>query len=123
MARADPNRLYAGTENGGVFRSLDAGQTWSGNLASTVLPAQLVTRLESRPDNSDAVYATVANFGAHHLYRSSDGGLSWTDVDRGALPDAPLHAVAVPAAHPNRVYVCAMPACSSPRTRAAVGTT
>jgi hypothetical protein len=28
------------------------------------------------------------------------------DVDRGALPDAPFHALTVPAVHPERVYAC-----------------
>lgn len=106
VARADRNRIYAGTENGGVYRSTDGGDTWSGNLASTVLPGFTVTRLESRPDDADVVYATVANFGNRHVFRSRDGALSWVDVDRGELPDVPFQSIAVPAAHPSRVYVC-----------------
>lgn len=106
VARADGRRVYAGTENGGVFRSVDGGRTWSGNLASTVLPGTIVTRLESRPDNAEVLYATVATFGGSHVFRSADGGLSWTDIDGGRLGDAPCHSLAVPAAHPERVYVC-----------------
>jgi photosystem II stability/assembly factor-like uncharacterized protein len=106
IARAASSRIYVGTENGGFFRSTDGGATWSGNLASTVLPGRTVTRLESRPDDADVVYATVANFGNRHVFRSADGGLTWADIDRGELPDAPFHSIAVPAAHPERVYVC-----------------
>jgi photosystem II stability/assembly factor-like uncharacterized protein len=106
IARADSRRIYVGTENGGVFRSTDGGTTWSGNLASTVLPNRTVTRVYSRADNADVVYATVANFGNHHIFRSADGGLNWVDVDRGDLPDVPLLSLALPAAHPDRVYVC-----------------
>jgi photosystem II stability/assembly factor-like uncharacterized protein len=106
VARADSRRIYVGTENGGVFRSADGGNSWSGNLASTVLPGRIVTRLESRPDDADMLYATVASFGNSHVFRSADGGLSWTDIDGGALGDAPCHSIAVPAAHPDRVYVC-----------------
>ena len=105
VARADSRRVYVGTENGAFFRSTDAGNTWSGNLASTVLPGRTITRVESRPDDADTVYATVANFGNRHVFRSDDGGLSWADVDRGELPDVPFHAIAVPAAHPERLYV------------------
>ncbi len=106
VARADTRRVYVGTENGGIFRSTDAGATWSDNLASTVLPGRTITRLESRPDNADVLYATVANFGSAHVFRSSDGGLTWAAVGGGVLPDAPFHSLTVPAAHPERVYVC-----------------
>jgi photosystem II stability/assembly factor-like uncharacterized protein len=106
VARADSTRIYAATENGGIFRSTDGGSTWSDNLASTVLPGRTVTRVQSQADNADIVYATVANFGNSHVFRSSDGGLNWVDIDRGELPDAPLLSIALPASHPGRVYVC-----------------
>jgi len=106
VARGDSDRVYAGTENGGFFRSTDGGDSWSGNLASTVLPGRTITRIESRPDDADVVYATVANFGNRHVFRSADGGLTWADVDGGQLPDVPFHSLAVPAAHPSRVYAC-----------------
>lgn len=52
------------------------------------------------------MYATVANFGNRHVFRSADGGLHWIDIDRGELPNAPFHSIATPAVHPKRVYVC-----------------
>lgn len=106
IARADSDRIYAATENGGFFRSTDGGATWSGNLASTVLPGKTITRMESRPDDADVVYVTVANFGSRHVFRSADGGLTWADAEGGQLPDVPFHSLAVPAAHPSRVYAC-----------------
>jgi photosystem II stability/assembly factor-like uncharacterized protein len=106
VARADSDRIYVGTENGNIYRSTDGGETWSSNLASSTLPGVTLTRLESRPDDADVVYATVANFGNSHVFRSADGGLHWIDIDRGQLGDAPLHSIAVPAAHPARVYAC-----------------
>lgn len=106
VARGDSDRIYAGTENGGIFRSVDGGETWSGNLASTVLPGRTITRLESRPDDADVLWATVANTGVRHVFRSSDGGLTWADVDGGRLPDVPFQSLAIPAAHPERVYAC-----------------
>ncbi|WP_283335514.1 hypothetical protein [Rhodococcus sp. IEGM 1307] len=106
VARADTNRVYIGTENGGFFRSTDGGATWSDNLASTLLPGRTLTRVQSRAGDADVVYATVANFGTHHVFRSADGGLNWTDIDRGELPDAPALSIALPAAHPGRIYVC-----------------
>jgi len=106
VARADSRRVYAGTENGGFFRSTDGGVTWSDNLADTVLPGRTITRVASRADNPDLVYATVANYGNSHLFHSADGGLTWADLDRGRLPDVPFNSLAVPAAHPTTVYAC-----------------
>lgn len=106
VARADSQRIYAGTENGGFFRSTDGGTTWSDNLADTVLPGRTITRVQSRHDNADTVYATVANYGNSHVFRSTDGGLTWLDIDRGQLPDVPFNSIAIPAAHPTTAYVC-----------------
>jgi photosystem II stability/assembly factor-like uncharacterized protein len=106
VATADPARVYVGTENGGVFRSLDGGASWSANLAGPELPGFTVTRIESHPRNADLVYATVANFGTGHVFRSDDGGVSWRDTDGGQLPDVPHQAVAIQTDAPERVYVC-----------------
>lgn len=104
-AAADGRFIYAGTENGGIFRSLDAGATWSANLAGAAIPARTVTRLESSPDNPRQIYACVANFGHSHLFRSDDAGTAWIDVDQGRLPDAPHRSVVVTPDNPARVLV------------------
>jgi photosystem II stability/assembly factor-like uncharacterized protein len=105
VAAADPKRIYVATVSGGIYRSLDGGATWSGDLSSADLPKFKVTRLQTRPTNADHVLATVANFDVSHVFRSLDGCLHWTDVDKGALPDVPHNSIAVPAQHPDEVYV------------------
>src|SRR5205823_14509191 len=57
IAPADPKRIYVGTENGSIYRSLDGGDTWSGDISSAELPNFKVTRLQSKPDNADQVIA------------------------------------------------------------------
>lgn len=106
IAQADSNVVYVGTENGGIYRSLNGGNSWSGDLASPVLPGFTITRLLTSPTNAQIVYATVANFNARHVFRSKDGGQTWMDIDRGQLPDAPHHAIAIPRAKPMTLYVC-----------------
>jgi photosystem II stability/assembly factor-like uncharacterized protein len=105
IARADSDRIYVGTSHGEIFRSLDGGDTWSDNLAGATLPGFKITRIRSRPDNADRLIATVANFGASHVYRSDDGCFTWEDVDQGTLPNVPHNAVVIPSQHPNEVYV------------------
>jgi len=105
VARADPARIYVGTENGGIFRSLDGGGTWSANLATPTIPGHAITRLATAAGDAKVVYASVANFGHSHVFRSGDGGATWEDVDRGLLPDVPHHSIVIPADGTERVFV------------------
>lgn len=105
VARANSKYIYVGTEKGGIFRSDDGGDTWSGDLSGPV-PGFTITRLLTNPNDARVVYATVANFGASHVFRSKDGGSSWADIDQHRLPDVPHHAIAIPAKRPSTLYVC-----------------
>ncbi len=105
VAPANPKCIYVGTENGGFFRSLDGGDLWSPNLSSSMLPGHTITRLETHPADANLLYATVANFGHSHVFRSIDGGLTWRNVDKGQLPDVPHHVVLIRQDEPDRVYV------------------
>ena len=95
VAAADSKTIYVGTENGGVFRSKDGGQTWSANISGAALPGFIVTRLATSPADARVLYATVGNFGKSHVYRSADGGETWIDIDIRQLPDVPHQAVLV----------------------------
>jgi hypothetical protein len=106
IARADPKMVFVGTENGGFYRSTDGGNKWSEDLASSVLPGFTITRILTSPTDAQLVYVTTANSGASHVFRSNDGGASWTDIDRAQLPDVPHYAIAIPAAQPSSLYVC-----------------
>jgi photosystem II stability/assembly factor-like uncharacterized protein len=106
IARADSKRVYVGTLNGKFFRSLDGGDTWSSNMSSTTLPGYSITRLATHPRDAQTVFATVANFGHSHLYRSKDGGANWEDIDRGRLPDVPHSSLVIPSDSPETIYVC-----------------
>lgn len=106
IAPADSKRIYVGTENGGLFRSLDGGQTWSANLSSATLPGYTITRIDSTAKlGADWIFVTIANFGHSHVFRSKDGGKTWQDIDKGQLPNVPHHVVVVRPDAPNTVYV------------------
>ncbi len=83
-----PKRVYAGTEDEGVWRSVDGGRTWS--RAGTGLEGRDVTALAVAPSgrgNPGTVYAGTA---PSTLFRSTDGGDSWTELEKMArLPSAP----------------------------------
>jgi photosystem II stability/assembly factor-like uncharacterized protein len=105
VAQANSKFIYVGTEKGGFFRSLDGGVTWSGNLASSILPGMIITRIETHPKNAKTVYVTVGGTGHRHVFRSDDSGATWRDTDGGQLPDSPHHAVVCRPDQPDTMFV------------------
>ena len=74
---SNPQTLFAGAGTGHLYISTDAGTTWS---TRSVLPdAQEVDQIRIDPQNSSRMYAVQQDFwGGLGVYRSSDGGLSWS---------------------------------------------
>ena len=105
VCHADSKRIYVGTENGNIFKSVDGGANWSQNLSNTTIPGFTVTRIKASPDDADRLFVTVANFGATHVFRSDDAGVNWTDEDNGELPDVPHHSIAISESQPNTIFV------------------
>jgi photosystem II stability/assembly factor-like uncharacterized protein len=103
------NRLYVGTRRGGFFRSDDGGVTWSRNLGRGQLPRCDITRIESHPRNQDLVFITLGQTKAEtrisHVWKSEHKGDSWTDVDRGRLPQIKHTALAFRTDKPDYLYV------------------
>lgn len=65
---ADPDVLYLGGAGGGLFKSLDGGETWDA-LPQFLEPGQVIRQLHLDPAQPGRVYAST---GA--VYRSDDGG-------------------------------------------------
>jgi photosystem II stability/assembly factor-like uncharacterized protein len=80
VTAANPNRIYALIEakpGGGVYRSDDAGHTWSqvNSQGSLIQRPFYYTTLGADPSNADIVYA-----GAEGFYKSTDGGKTFTTL-------------------------------------------
>ncbi|MCE7975265.1 MAG: hypothetical protein DYG92_13225 [Leptolyngbya sp. PLA1] len=89
----------------GLFRSDDAGDTWT---ALTSLPDLSVTDLAMSPDNPAVLYACVGHiFGddRNGIYKSLDAGATWTRL-AGGLPTTLVGriALAVAPSDPSRLY-------------------
>ena len=68
-----------------------------------------VSSIAFDPNNKDIAYATFSNFGGAHVYRTADGGVNWSPIDRAGtangLPNIPVHSIAVDPSNPMRLYV------------------
>ena len=74
-----PKRVYGVAETGRVYRSDDAGQTWS--IADQGLTRGTVVTLTLDPRQPQRLYAATASGG---LYLSEDGGQAWRALGRTA---------------------------------------
>lgn len=105
---------FAPNSDRGVFRSIDGGRSWKNVLH--VSDSTGAAHLEMQPGNPSVLFASMWRgqrkpwtivSGAHEggLYKSTDGGDSWTKLGNG-LPNELFgrSAVAIPAVLPTRVY-------------------
>lgn len=66
-------------------------------------PARACTRVVVDPNNPRVVYVAFADYGAVNLWKTADGGSSWSPVSRG-LPFAPVLSLAVHPANSARLF-------------------
>lgn len=135
VAAANPQAMFVGTTNGGLFRSTDGGESWTEDLGGPEIPRRLITRIETHPGNPEEVVVTVASTGVpgaqllhsakvetglspliersekpfektySNVFQSIDMGDTWADIDGGTLPNVVFHAVAYDACRPGLIYI------------------
>ncbi len=96
-----PGTLYVGTSNGKAWVSTSSGTIMTNISAG--LPGAAVTSFTTDPANAQKVLVTLSGFGTSHVYRSTTGGSSWTDIT-GALPPQPFNCIALSPADASHAY-------------------
>lgn len=112
MSPNDPDRLYAGTRHG-VFRSTDAGTSWEIVLANpwynatppmtngcTLGCLDVAVRSDRNPD---VLFASFGSFGKDGLFRSDDGGDTWTEYVTPSYQGRMV--IAIAPSDNDRIYV------------------
>ena len=102
QAPSDPKILFAGTLEG-VFRSTDAGATWSEISPPGSREIHEVESLAVDPGNPDTLYV-----GTWHLpWKTADGGQTWHSIKQGLIVDSDVFSIIVDPDHPQIVYLSA----------------
>src|SRR5258708_5057800 len=105
----DPKRMVVAMSTGGAYRTLDGGATWEARNQG--VRAQFLP--DKSPEFGQCVHKIVQNpakpkrlFLQNHwgLYRSDNGGDSWTDIANGVPSDFGFCMVAHPH-DPDTVYI------------------
>jgi photosystem II stability/assembly factor-like uncharacterized protein len=76
IAPTNPNMIFAGTSNTGLFRTTDGGASWTPATIDTGLThfTNFDSEIAIDPNNPNNVYFVSSNFGLGGFYRSTDAG-------------------------------------------------
>jgi len=96
---ANSSHVLAGTSRGFIHRTTSALSSNGSTGWPFVLPREgYVSSLAIDDVNPNLVYATYSTFGGSHVWKSTNGGATWSSIDgvgNGRLPDIPVHSIVV----------------------------
>jgi photosystem II stability/assembly factor-like uncharacterized protein/LysM repeat protein len=110
VAKGNSDIIYVGYTNGLIYKTTNgtaASPTWT-RVDTDAMPARFTHRITISPSNPSVVYATFGGFSDSNIYRSTDGGATWSDrTGTGAtgLPLAPVRSLVVHPSNPSWLYV------------------
>jgi photosystem II stability/assembly factor-like uncharacterized protein len=83
----DGNRIWAGTDDGLIHLTTNGGKSWSDVTPKELVPWAKVSILEASHFDANSAYASVNTFRLDdlrpHIYRTRDGGKTWTHIAQG----------------------------------------
>jgi photosystem II stability/assembly factor-like uncharacterized protein len=92
----DINTIWAGTDDGLIHITRDGGTTWK-NITPPGIPSwSKISLIDAGHTDANTAYAAVNGIRLDdmhpHIYKTHDGGRSWTEIDAG-LPNDPINVV------------------------------
>jgi len=101
----DADDVYLGVTDGRVFHTKWSGAAWPALTAlTTPRSGASVSDLLVSASNVSRIWVTSTTIGGGRVFRSDNGGSTWTDCSAG-LPNLPVTAIEVDSRNANRVWV------------------
>jgi photosystem II stability/assembly factor-like uncharacterized protein len=92
----DADVIWCGTDDGLIHRTRNGGKTWSNVTPPAITSWSKISILDAGRFDAATAYAAVNRFRCDdlrpHIYRTHDGGKTWTEIVKG-LPADPINTV------------------------------
>jgi photosystem II stability/assembly factor-like uncharacterized protein len=93
----DINRIWIGTDDGLIHTTADGGQHWTDVTPPQLVPWAKVSVMDAGRFDARTAYAAVNTIRLDdmrpHIYRTRDGGRTWTEITTGIPEGAPVNVV------------------------------
>ena len=93
----DVNRIWAGTDDGLIQTTADGGATWHDVTPPDLKAWMKVSIIDAGRFDAQTAYAAINTLRLDdmhpHIYRTHDGGRTWTAITNGIADGAPVDAV------------------------------
>ena len=110
LAIPTTSRIYAGTDNGRIYRLDLVGSVWSNPVAVGRPATGFVSDILVDPTNANRLWAAYSSLAGGvvggRVFRSDNAGANWQDVSAG-LPNIAINAIEIDPLNPDTVFVAA----------------
>jgi photosystem II stability/assembly factor-like uncharacterized protein len=100
--------LWAGTDDGLVWVTLDDGQHWQNVTPPALTAWSKVTQIEASHFDAQTAYVSVSRFRLDdrqpYIYRTRDGGKTWSPISAGLPADGAVNAVREDTVRPGLLF-------------------
>jgi hypothetical protein len=102
------NILWAGTDDGAIQTTSDGGRTWTNVTPPAIKPWTRIFNIEAGHFDDRTAYAAANTMRIDdmnpHLWRTHDGGKTWTEINTGIAPGAVTNSIREDPRKPGLLY-------------------